>query len=91
MQRDKQMLARRSFLLGGCGVVSLTAFAKMSSLAAVDNRLAGQPRAGPSGQATQPSMPTLRIVGWETPEHAEQSPNADVWISINRSWKASWR
>jgi hypothetical protein len=91
MQRDKQMLRRRSLLLGGCGIVSLTAFAKANALAAVDSDLAGPPKAGASQPAMPLPMPTLRIAGWETAEHAEQSPNADVWISINRSWKASWR
>jgi hypothetical protein len=35
--------------------------------------------------------PALQIEGWDTPFISEQSAGSQVWISINQSWRTTWR
>jgi len=78
------MIRRRSFLIGGGGIVAAPVFARLTlgASAACDAPL-------PTTIADIACTPNvaLRIDGWDG---AVDSGN-DVWVQINSSWRANWR
>jgi hypothetical protein len=79
------MLERRSFLIS-CGCI-------VAGLAAAE---AGTPDVPamvlpprPSETSEAPGV-ALRVQGWDAPEPAEGA-GGQIWISIDRSWRAAWR
>jgi hypothetical protein len=90
------MLGRRTFLIMSGSIATLPALALARNLLAIETRSRTLPPVDPLPQRvltveTQPKVPVLRIAGWDSPFQSEQSPNTDVWLSINQSWRAAWR
>jgi hypothetical protein len=90
------MLGRRSFLIISGWSVALPALARARHFLARDTRSRILPLVDPLPQQvlavdTDPKVAVLRIAGWESSFGSEQSPNTDVWLSINQSWRVAWR
>jgi hypothetical protein len=84
------MLGRRSFLITFGWIVTAPAWAKGGSLLATSNP-ARIPLADPFPPQTDDAPPVLQIEGWDTPFVSEESAGNQMWISINRSWRTTWR
>jgi hypothetical protein len=86
------MLGRRSFLITCGWIVTAPALAKAWPLSATMSR----PRAllvdplQPQTDGAQEG-PVLQIEGWDTPSISEKSAGSQVWISVSRSWRTTWR
>jgi len=82
------MIQRRTFLKGCGGVVAIPALGSLAPRAVV----AGEPTLAPALAVAAPmdGIPldsALRIDGWDS----LASPEGDVWVQINASWRATWR
>jgi len=80
------MLGRRSFLIS-CG--SLVAGLAPARRARADTQPAALPQ--PRREANETRALELHILGWDTPFDSEPGARGQVWIGINRSWRAAWR
>jgi hypothetical protein len=77
------MLGRRSFLIA-CGLaVTAPAVAKSLPLLATCSRLPLQTVLEETYEA-----PVLRIEEWDTPVVSKETAHSQMWISVNRSWRA---
>jgi hypothetical protein len=87
------MLGRRTFLIPCGWIVAAPALAKEGSFLATSN-LPRLPLADPLALQTddaQLECPVLQIEGWDTPFVSEESGGNQMWISINQSWRTTWR
>ena len=80
------MLGRRSFLIS-CGTLVAGLTPTQSS------RAATQPPALPQSwpEANEEPAVELHILGWDAPLDSKPGTYGQVWIGINRSWRATWR
>jgi hypothetical protein len=87
------MLGRRSFLITCSWIVAAPTLAKAWPLSATmswpRNLLVDS--LPPQTDGARLEGPVVQIAGWDTPFISEKSAGSQVWISINQSWRTTWR
>ena len=86
------MLRRREFLIGcGCSVTA-PAFAALGLPPEAGSLPVAQPSAALlETQSTAAETLVLRIDGWEPPASRGSTADNHMWVSVNSSWRATWR
>lgn len=74
---------RRTFVLGTCLAATTTTFTALG-MSAVSSPVAPLAAAADSVEAF-----TFKIHGWD--DEAEDGATRQVWIGLNRQWRAAWR
>ena len=81
---------RRTFLISFGGMVAAPVFAQLALPSTATRGMqwtAGDvPISTTLVAVVSPAKVALRIDGWESP-----GSEADVWVQINSSWRATWR